>query len=100
MASGRPHPVGFKNGTDGSISVAIDAIKSAAAPHSFVAMNHEGSASITRTNGNPSLHLILRGGNNGPNYSENHVAETIKLISKQLPLKNPSIMIDCSHGNC
>ncbi|KAA1111861.1 hypothetical protein PGT21_013994 [Puccinia graminis f. sp. tritici] len=99
MASGRPHPVGFKNGTDGSIGVAIDAIKSAAAPHAFVAMNHEGVASISRTPGNPDLHLILRGGNKGPNYAEIDVAEAIKSISKQMPLKNPSIMIDCSHGN-
>ncbi|OAV93816.1 3-deoxy-7-phosphoheptulonate synthase [Puccinia triticina 1-1 BBBD Race 1] len=99
MASGRPHPVGFKNGTDGSIGVAIDAMKSASSPHSFVGMNHEGLASIIRTKGNQTVHVILRGGTRGPNYSESHVTEAIKSISKQLPLAHPSIMIDCSHGN-
>ncbi|KNE94297.1 3-deoxy-7-phosphoheptulonate synthase [Puccinia striiformis f. sp. tritici PST-78] len=99
IASKNLHSVGFKNGTDGSISVAIDAMKSASSPHSFIGMNRDGVASIVRTEGNPSVHVVLRGGAKGPNYSEAHVAQSIKSIYKQLPDKHPSIMIDCSHGN-
>ncbi|POW21098.1 hypothetical protein PSHT_02796, partial [Puccinia striiformis] len=82
-----------------SVGVAIDAMKSASSPHSFIGMNRDGVASIVRTEGNPSVHVVLRGGAKGPNYSEAHVAESIKSIYKQLPDKHPSIMIDCSHGN-
>ncbi|CAH7669302.1 hypothetical protein BY996DRAFT_6433559 [Phakopsora pachyrhizi] len=99
MASGSKHPVGFKNGTDGGISVAIDAMRAASSPHSFIGINPSGQASIVKTKGNKSVHVILRGGKMGPNFSQGFVAETSQTLLKQRPGQHPSIMIDCSHGN-
>lgn len=97
MASGLPMPVGFKNGTDGTIQTAIDAMNSSRAPHNFLGINQEGITSIIKTTGHQETHLILRGGRNGPNYRPTSVAGTIEELKiAHLP---SLIMIDCSHGN-
>jgi len=90
-------PIGYKNGTDGTIAVAINAMKAASKPHHFLGINHEGSASIVRTTGNPDGHLVLRGGSKGTNYD----LESVSKVSQELlkaDLAN-RLMIDCSHGN-
>jgi 3-deoxy-7-phosphoheptulonate synthase len=97
MASGLSMPLGFKNGTDGSIATAINAIKAAAQPHTFLGINLDGSASAIVTRGNPDCHTVLRGGTAGPNYSPAHIAQTEQLLAKAgLP---KSILVDCSHDN-
>jgi 3-deoxy-7-phosphoheptulonate synthase len=97
MASGLSMPLGFKNGTDGSISTAINAIKAAAQPHTFLGINLDGSASAIVTRGNPDCHVVLRGGAAGPNYSPPHIAQTEQLLAKAGLIK--SILVDCSHDN-
>ncbi|KAF3141535.1 3-deoxy-7-phosphoheptulonate synthase [Orbilia oligospora] len=97
LASGVSFPVGFKNGTDGGLSVAIDAIGAAAHPHHFMGVTKQGLAAITRTTGNPDCFVILRGGRDGPNYSAEHVAK-VKAALKKAGQKE-IMMIDCSHGN-
>jgi len=97
MASGLSMPLGFKNGTDGSITTAINAIKAASQPHTFLGINLDGSASAIVTRGNPDCHIVLRGGAAGPNYSPAHIAQTEALLVKAgLPR---SILVDCSHDN-
>lgn len=97
LASGLSMPVGFKNGTDGSIQVAIDAIRSASHPHHFVSVNKQGVAAIVETRGNNDCHVILRGGKSGPNYDVEAVeAAATSLRTAGLP---PRLMVDCSHGN-
>lgn len=97
MASGLSMPLGFKNGTDGSIATAINAIKAAGQPHTFLGINLDGSASAIVTRGNPDCHVVLRGGASGPNYSPAHIAQTEALLTKAgLP---KSILVDCSHDN-
>ncbi|MBV7314657.1 3-deoxy-7-phosphoheptulonate synthase AroG [Shewanella sp. NIFS-20-20] len=96
LASGLSCPVGFKNGTDGTIKVAIDAIGAAAAPHHFLSVTKFGHSAIVSTKGNPDCHIILRGGRT-PNYSAADVQDIkTQLVKAQLPAK---IMIDCSHAN-
>lgn len=97
MASGLSMPLGFKNTTNGSITAAVNAIKAATCPQTFLGIGAEGIASAVTTNGNPDCHIILRGGENGPNYSSDHVAKT----SGQLEAHGlqPAIMIDASHDN-
>jgi 3-deoxy-7-phosphoheptulonate synthase len=96
MASGLSSPVGFKNGTDGSLDVAINAMLSAAQPHAFLGINGEGQVALTQTRGNAFGHLILRGGAN-PNYDSVAVAQAqAELLTAKLP---DSIVIDCSHAN-
>ncbi|KAJ6596765.1 3-deoxy-7-phosphoheptulonate synthase [Mycena sp. CBHHK59/15] len=97
LASGVSFPIGFKNGTDGSVSVAIDAMFSAGSPHAFMGVTEQGLASIVKTRGNQDTHVILRGGTKGPNYASEHVKEAAKAISKKKEWA--SIMVDCSHGN-
>jgi len=97
MASGLSAPVGFKNGTDGDIAVAVNGIKSAAMPHSFLGINPQGESAIVRTSGNQQGHVVLRGGAGGPNYDSAHVA-LAELALRQAGLV-PSLVIDCSHGN-
>jgi 3-deoxy-7-phosphoheptulonate synthase len=97
MASGLSMPLGFKNGTDGSIATAINAIKAAAQPHTFLGINLDGSASAIVTRGNPDCHVVLRGGGAGPNYSIAHIAQTEQLLTKAGLTK--SILVDCSHDN-
>lgn len=97
LASGLSFPMGFKNGTDGSLGVAIDAIGSAAAAHHFLGVTKQGLAAITKTTGNPDCFVILRGGTKGTNYD----AESIKAAREALRKKGQPevLMVDCSHGN-
>ncbi|RJG00393.1 3-deoxy-7-phosphoheptulonate synthase [Noviherbaspirillum sedimenti] len=96
MASGLSTPVGLKNGTDGGLAVAINAMQSARTPHAFLGMDADGLTSVIRTAGNPHGHLILRGGQ-APNYGADAVAQAEALLDKAgLPA---SIVVDCSHGN-
>ncbi len=97
MASGLSMPIGFKNGTDGGLSVAANAMLAAAEPHHFLGINHQGMASIVTTTGNPDCHLVLRGGSKGPNYTIEHVEAAAAQLEK-LGI-NSRVMIDCSHGN-
>lgn len=97
MASGLSMPVGFKNGTDGSLGTAINAMLAASHPHCFLGINSHGLASIVTTTGNPDGQLVLRGGKQGPNYSAIHVEKAVTELT-QYGL-NPRVMIDCSHGN-
>lgn len=97
MASGLSMPVGFKNGTDGNIDVALNAIHSSKMPHNFLGINQKGQVSVFKTKGNAYGHVILRGGNGSPNYDR----ESIQKVEENLKKANlpPRIVIDCSHGN-
>ncbi len=97
MASGLSTPVGFKNGTDGDIGIAINAILSASHPHSFLGMNGQGRTAIVRTRGNRYGHVVLRGGDGRPNYDTVSVAMAEQALAKaKLPA---NIVVDCSHAN-
>jgi 3-deoxy-7-phosphoheptulonate synthase len=97
MSSGLSTPVGFKNGTDGDISIAINAILSASHPHSFLGINGQGKVSIVRTSGNRYGHVVLRGGDGRPNYDTVSVAMAEQaLLKAKLPA---NIVVDCSHAN-
>ncbi|QDE32467.1 MULTISPECIES: 3-deoxy-7-phosphoheptulonate synthase AroG [Shewanella] len=96
LSSGLSCPVGFKNGTDGTIKVAIDAIGAANAPHHFLSVTKFGHSAIVSTKGNPDCHIILRGGR-APNYSAEHVADITKQLTESGLTDN--IMIDFSHAN-
>ncbi len=97
MASGLSSAVGFKNGTDGSLDVAINALKSVQHPHRFLGINSEGVVSIFETRGNPYGHVVLRGGSNGPNYDSVNILKCESELAKAgLP---SNIMVDCSHAN-
>jgi 3-deoxy-7-phosphoheptulonate synthase len=97
MASGLSPPVGFKNGTDGGLEVALNAIRSARAGHSFLGVNAAGQTSIVRTRGNRYGHLVLRGGGGRPNYD----TVSVRLAEQALVKANlaPNIVVDCSHAN-
>ena len=97
MVSGLPLPVGFKNGTDGSIGVACDAMGSASHPHSHLGVDDDGRAALLQTAGNPDTHLVLRGGHDGPNYDASSVA--IAVADLQQRGQNPRLIVDCSHAN-
>jgi len=97
MASGLSMPVGFKNGTDGNILVAINAMKSCLSPHHFLGIDTEGRISVFMTRGNPYSHVVLRGSDRGPNYDAKSLAECVAAL-KQNQLRE-KIMVDCSHGN-
>lgn len=96
MASGLSMPVGFKNGTDGNIQVALNALQSARSPHNFLGINQDGQVSVFQTKGNAYGHVILRGGNQ-PNFD----AASVQLVEEKLKAAKlqPRIVIDCSHGN-
>ncbi len=97
LASGLSMPVGFKNGTDGNLQIAIDACNAASHHHHFLSVTKEGVAAIVSTRGNPDCHVILRGANSGPNYDAPHIAAAIAALTKAgLPQR---LMVDCSHGN-
>ncbi|KAH9950561.1 3-deoxy-7-phosphoheptulonate synthase [Amylocystis lapponica] len=97
LTSALSMPTGFKNSTDGSVGIAIDACKAASKPHVFLSVGKGGLSSIVETEGNPDVHVILRGGSSGPNYSAQFVRECgDKLLKAGFPQR---IMIDCSHGN-
>ena len=97
MASGLSMPVGFKNGTDGSLGTAINALISAAAPHHFLGLDAAGRAAIVRTTGNPDCHLVLRGGKEGPNYDATSTGTAAAALRTQKVC--PRVLIDCSHDN-
>lgn len=96
MASGLSFAIGFKNGTDGNLQIAIDAMKAALHPHSFLGVNRDGLTSIIQTTGNPDVHMVLRGGKK-PNYSPEDIAKAEEMLSKAG--LTPTVMVDCSHGN-
>lgn len=97
MASGLSSAVGFKNGTDGSLTVAMNALKSVASPHRFLGINSEGSVAIITTAGNPYAHVVLRGGDGKPNYDSVSVSLAEQELEKTgIPV---NIMVDCSHAN-
>ena len=97
MASGLSMPIGFKNGTDGSASTAINAMEAAARPHHFLGINKDGSAAIVTTTGNPDGHLVLRGGKQGTNFHAEAIEAAAAALAKDgLPAR---VMVDCSHGN-
>ncbi len=97
MASGLSTPVGIKNGTDGTLTVAINALQSVSNPHHFLGINQDGQSAVFRTRGNEYGHLVLRGGNSRPNYDSVSIAMCEKQLEKaDLPV---SIVVDCSHGN-
>ncbi|KAF8636028.1 hypothetical protein AX15_000188 [Amanita polypyramis BW_CC] len=97
LTSALSMPTGFKNSTDGSIGVAVDACRAARSGHVFLSVGKEGLSSIVETTGNPDVHVILRGGAKGPNYAaENVRVAGVQLVKASLPQK---VMIDCSHGN-
>jgi 3-deoxy-7-phosphoheptulonate synthase len=97
MASGLSMPVGFKNSTDGSLQVAIDAMASAMTPHSFLGLDEDGVLSIVRTTGNPAGHVVLRGGRLQPNYDPESIRQAeAALVKAKLA---PVLMVDCSHAN-
>ncbi|WP_417331460.1 3-deoxy-7-phosphoheptulonate synthase [Halomonas cupida] len=97
MSSGLSGPVGFKNGTDGSLDVAVNALQSVAHPHNFLGIDQKGQVAIIRTRGNAYAHVVLRGGNGKPNYDSVSVALAEQEL-KKAGIK-PNIMIDCSHAN-
>ena len=96
LASGLSYPIGFKNGTDGSLTVAIDAVGSASAKHHFMGVTKQGLAAITRTRGNEHGFVILRGGSKGTNYDKDSVKSTKEALRKKG--QREVMMIDCSHG--
>ena len=97
LASGLSMPIGFKNGTGGSIKIAVDGIKAASQPHHFLSVTKQGLSGIVKTRGNKSCHIILRGSSNGPNCDSDSINETSKLLKdNDLP---GQLMVDCSHGN-
>ncbi|MBK1854360.1 3-deoxy-7-phosphoheptulonate synthase [Verrucomicrobiaceae bacterium 5K15] len=98
MASGLSMPLGFKNTTTGDLVAAVNAIKAATQPQTFLGVSEQGVASAVTTSGNPDCHIILRGGDNGPNYGADDVAVTTALLEKHG--LQPSVMIDASHANC
>lgn len=97
MASGLSSSVGFKNGTDGSLTVAINALQSVASPHRFLGINSDGKVSVITTKGNPHAHIVLRGGNGKPNYD----SVSVSICQQELKAAGitPNIMVDCSHAN-
>jgi len=98
LASGLSMPVGFKNGTDGGMQVAVDAVFSAKSPHWFTSVTKDGVAAIFQTAGNEDAHIILRGGSRtGPNYDAKSVADACAALKKAG--QPESVVIDCSHGN-
>ncbi|RKX73357.1 MAG: 3-deoxy-7-phosphoheptulonate synthase [Spirochaetes bacterium] len=97
MASGLSMPVGFKNGTDGRLETAVNALKSSLFSHSFIGIDQEGRTCVLKTRGNQAVHIILRGGKYGPNYYEENVEEVEELLQKEGV--RPAVVIDCSHAN-
>ena len=97
MSSGLSSPVGFKNGTDGGLMVAINAMQSVSSPHRFLGINLEGQVSVVTTKGNPYAHVVLRGGSQGPNFDTVHIAQCEKALAKGGVSGN--IVVDCSHAN-
>jgi 3-deoxy-7-phosphoheptulonate synthase len=97
MSSGLSSAVGFKNGTDGGLTVAVNAMQSVSHPHRFLGISKEGQVAVVKTKGNPYAHVVMRGGNAGPNYDSVHVAQAEEALRSGGV--NTNIMIDCSHAN-
>jgi 3-deoxy-7-phosphoheptulonate synthase len=97
LASGLSMPVGFKNGTGGTVQIAIDAVRSSAHPHRFLSVTKQGLAAIVSTLGNPECHVILRGGGGAPNYGREHVTAAVAKLTAAGAF--PRLMVDCSHAN-
>jgi 3-deoxy-7-phosphoheptulonate synthase len=97
LSSGLSMPIGFKNGTYGTVQLAVDAVVSAAHPHRFLGVTEQGLAAIVQTTGNPDCHVILRGGTSGPNYDAASVGKAAELLQKAG--LRASVLVDCSHGN-
>jgi 3-deoxy-7-phosphoheptulonate synthase len=97
MASGLSMPVGFKNGTDGSLQIALDAMHAARTPHSFLGVDQDGFTAIVRTKGNPFGHVVLRGGRARTNYDAESIADAVAALEKAG--QDPVLMVDCSHAN-
>ena len=97
VASGLSMPIGFKNGTGGSVQIALDGIVAAKSEHVFLGIDERGAASIVKTNGNPGVHLVLRGGKTGPNYDADSVAKAKRLLVERGLA--PFLIVDCSHAN-
>ena len=97
LASGLSMPIGFKNGTGGTVQIAIDAVRAAAYPHRFLGVTEQGLASIVITRGNPECHVILRGGARGPNYDRASIAKVLEQLAASSVA--PRVMVDASHGN-
>lgn len=97
MVSGLPMPVGFKNGTDGSINVACDAMGAAEHPHTHLGIDSNGHSALLQTAGNPDTHLVLRGGHDGPNYNADSIRHAVATL--QGKGRNPRLIVDCSHAN-
>ncbi|UNK46588.1 3-deoxy-7-phosphoheptulonate synthase [Arthrobacter sulfonylureivorans] len=97
LVSGLSMPVGFKNGTDGGLQVALDACQAASAAQAFLGIDGDGRAALVATNGNPDTHLILRGGKSGPNYGADQVAAASNALTKAGV--NPRLIVDASHAN-
>lgn len=97
MASGLSMPVAFKNGTNGDAQIAVDAMVSARSPQGFLGLDHQGRTALIRTTGNPDGHLVLRGGNGGPNFGSEAIAQAKKQL--QAAGVRSQLLVDCSHGN-
>lgn len=97
LVSGVSFPVGYKNGTTGSLQIVIDAIIASRAKHIFMGIDLDGKTAVVKTTGNPYCHAVLRGGSGGPNYDKESVDKAVKELEKAG--LNTSVMIDCSHGN-
>jgi 3-deoxy-7-phosphoheptulonate synthase len=98
LASGLSMPIGFKNGTDGSLGGATNALSAAVAPHAFFGIDGLGRTTVVRTTGNPDVHVVLRGGSHGPNFDAETVAEAAASAREVTGHRRP-VMVDCSHGN-
>ena len=97
LASGLSATIGFKNGTDGQVGVALDAIRAASHGHQFLSVTKQGVSAIVQTQGNPDCHLILRGATSGPNYEAEHVSRACERLGAAG--LRPTVMVDASHGN-
>ncbi|WP_414433490.1 3-deoxy-7-phosphoheptulonate synthase [Alcanivorax sp. IL1] len=97
MVSGLSMPVGFKNGTDGSIDVASDAMGAAEHPHTHLGIDDNGHSALLQTAGNPDTHLVLRGGHQGPNYDADSIRTAVDAL--QAKGRNPRLIVDCNHAN-
>ena len=98
LASGLSMPIGFKNGTGGSIQLAVDGMIAAGASHAFLGIDDAGGAAVVQTSGNEACHIVLRGGADGPNYDAEHIAKAQNALT--LSGKSPNLVVDCSHANC
>lgn len=98
MASGLSMPIGFKNGTGGSIQLAVDGVTAASVPHSFLGIDDDGVSAVVETTGNDTCHIVLRGGANAVNFDKDSVAGALELLRKAGQAER--LVIDCSHGNC